>query len=75
MFNYFGRGTHIDVLSVFVMTLGVVLPTLLWKHKTKVTQWKSLKGEIIFTVVMLGLWLCFSVFAVIATKGACVCYY
>ena len=35
MFGTFGRGTHIDVLSVFILTLGVVLPTLIWKQQTK----------------------------------------
>lgn len=43
MFSYFGRGTYVDVLTVFVMALALILPTLLWKHKTKVTKWVNLR--------------------------------
>ena len=75
MFGYFGRGTHVDVLSVFLMNGALILPTLLWKHKTKTASWGKLKGEAIFTIVMLAIWLGVSVFLVVATKGACVCYF
>lgn len=75
MFGYFGRGTHIDVLSVFLLNAALILPTLLWKNKTKNASWGKLKGEAIFTMVMLILWLGLSVFIVVATKGACVCYF
>jgi hypothetical protein len=75
MFGYFGRGTHIDVISVFVLAFALILPTLLWKHKTKTTAWEKQKRETIFTIVMLILWLGLSTFLVIATKGVCVCYF
>lgn len=75
MFGTFGRGTHIDVLSVFILTLGVVLPTLIWKQQTKTSSWEEQKGETVFTIVMLVLWLAVAVFLVVATKGACVSYY
>jgi uncharacterized membrane protein YjjP (DUF1212 family) len=75
MFGYFGRGNHVDVLSVFVMTLAVVLPTLIWKYKTKVSALTEVRGEITATVILLVLWLGVCVFLVVATKGACVCYY
>jgi hypothetical protein len=75
MFNTFGRGAHIDVLAVFAMTCGVVIPTLIWKYYTKVTSFNELKGEVCTTVVLLVLWLGICVFAVIATKGACLCYF
>jgi hypothetical protein len=39
MFGYFGRGTYIDILTVSILTVGVVVPTILWKNKTKVTSW------------------------------------
>lgn len=44
MFGYFGRGVHIDVFSVFLLTIGVLIPTLLWKHKTKIRDWDKQKG-------------------------------
>ena len=75
MFGYFGRGTHVDLLSVFVLALALILPTLLWKHKTKVTKWVNLRREAVFTIVMLLLWLGVSIFGVVATKGTCGCYY
>lgn len=44
MFGYMGRGTHIDILSVGVMLVVVLIPTLMWKHKTKVDRWGNLRG-------------------------------
>lgn len=75
MFNTFGRGAHIDVLSVLALTCALVIPTLIWKYHTKVSNISELKGEIIVTIVLLLLWLGLSVFAVIATKGVCLCYF
>lgn len=75
MFGYFGRGNHVDVLAVFVLNGALILPTLLWKHKTKTVSWGKLKKEAIFTIVMLIIWMGISIFLVVATKGACVCYF
>lgn len=75
MFNFFGRGTYIDVLSVFAVALVVIIPTLIWKYYTKVSNLDELRGEIIATVVLLSLWLAVSVFLVIASKGACLCFF
>ena len=75
MFSYLGRGLHIDILSVGFMLVLLLLPTLLWKHQTKVDSWKNLRGEIIFTTVLMVLWLATSIILVIVTKGACVCYF
>jgi hypothetical protein len=75
MFGTFGRGSHIDVLSVLAMACTLVLPTLIWKYYTKVSNFQQLKKEICLTVGLLILWLGVCVFAVIATKGACLCYF
>ena len=75
MFNFFGRGTYIDVLSVFAVAFLVIIPTLIWKYYTKVSNLDELRGEIIATVVLLSLWLAISVFLVIASKGACLCFF
>jgi len=75
MFNFFGRGTYIDVLSVFAVALLVIIPTLIWKYNTKVSNLDELRTEIIATVVLLCLWLAVSVFLVILTKGGCLCYF
>ncbi len=75
MFNFFGRGTYIDVLSVFAVAFLVIIPTLIWKYYTKVSNLDELRGEIIATVVLLSLWLAVSVFLVIATKGGCLCFF
>ena len=44
MFNFFGRGNYIDVLSVFVMAVLIVIPTLIWKYNTKVSAINELRG-------------------------------
>ena len=44
MFNFFGRGNYVDVLSVFAMTVLVVIPTLIWKYYTKVSAVKEIRG-------------------------------
>ena len=75
MFGYYGRGTYIDILSVGVMLVVVLIPTLLWKHYTKVDRWGNLRGEIIFTSIMVVIWLGISITLVIITKGSCVCYF
>jgi hypothetical protein len=75
MFNFFGRGTHIDVLSVFSVAFIVIIPTLIWKYYSKVSKLDQLRREIIATVVLLSLWLAISVFLVIVSKGACLCYF
>jgi hypothetical protein len=44
MFNFFGRGTYIDVLSVFAVAFIVIIPTLIWKYYTKVSNMEELRG-------------------------------
>ena len=73
MFNFFGRGTYIDVLAVFAMAVIVLIPTLVWKFYTRSSV--SLRGEIVATAILLFLWLAICVFLVVATKGTCVCYF
>jgi hypothetical protein len=75
MFGDFGRASSLDVLSVFAVTLIVLVPTLIWKHLTKTTPWSEQRREIVALVVLLVLWLAVSVFLVVATKGVCVCFY
>lgn len=74
-FGNFGRGTSIDVLSVFVMTLLVAFPTLIWKYKTKIRDFRHLRTEIAVTTVFLVVWLALCVFLVLACSGACVCLF
>jgi hypothetical protein len=40
MFGYFGRGLSHDILAVFIMTILVAIPTLIWKSQTKVKNFK-----------------------------------
>ena len=75
MFNFFGRGAYIDVLAVFAMAVIVLIPTLVWKFNTRVANLNAVKGEIVATAILLFLWLAVCVFLVVATKGACVCYF
>lgn len=70
-----GRGLSHDILAVFIMVLIVVIPTLVWKNSTKITEFKLIKKELIFTVACLLLWLGISVFSIVTLKGACLCYY
>jgi len=75
MFNFFGRGNYVDILSVFAITVLIVIPTLVWKYQTKVSAVREIRFEIFVTVVLLGLWLLVCVFLVISTKGTCLCYF
>jgi hypothetical protein len=75
IFGYMGRGISHDILAVFIMMLIVVIPTLVWKNSTKVSEFKLVKKELIFTVVSLLIWTGIAVFSIIALKGACLCYY
>lgn len=40
MFGYFGRGLSHDILAVFIMTILVAIPTLIWKSQTRVKKFK-----------------------------------
>jgi membrane protease YdiL (CAAX protease family) len=75
MFGFMGRGLSHDILSIFVMTLIVLIPTLIWKNKTKINKFKFVKKEVIFTGVCLLFWLGINIFSVVTLKGACLCYY
>jgi heme/copper-type cytochrome/quinol oxidase subunit 2 len=75
MFGNLGRGTYLDVLSVGVLTLIVTIPTLIWKHFTKLNPWKKQRKELVILIVLLVLWLAASIFLVVGTKGVCVCFY
>ncbi len=75
MFGYIGRGVSHDILSVFIMTLIVLIPTLIWKNTTKVQKLNFVKKEIIFAGVCLVLWVAASALLVVFLKGACLCYY
>lgn len=44
MFGFLGRGLAHDILAVFVLTLTVVIPTLVWKNSTKVQKFKNIKN-------------------------------
>lgn len=75
MFGYMGRGVSHDILTVFIMVLIVVIPTLVWKNSTKVAEYKFIKKELVFTMICLLIWLGACIFGVISLKGACLCYY
>lgn len=75
MFGYFGREIYVDVLSVAAMMFAVVLPTLLWKYKTKTSQLSQMKKEITVACSLLAVWLGVCIFLVIATKGMCICHF
>jgi phage-related holin len=75
MFGVFGRSTSVDVLSVFAVFLIVAIPTLIWKHFTKLTAWGEMRREAVVLVLLLVLWLGTAVFLVVVSKGGCVCFY
>ena len=39
-----GRGVSHDILTVFIMMLIVVVPTIIWKNGTKVKKIKFIKN-------------------------------
>lgn len=43
MFGFMGRGVSHDILTVFLMTLIVLIPTLVWKYTTKFKKLKLIK--------------------------------
>lgn len=75
IFGGLGRGTGHDVLTVLILSSIVALPTILWKRQTKRRVYSIAKNEIIFTCIMLFIWVLASTFLVISLKGVCVCLY
>jgi hypothetical protein len=57
------------------MTVGLVIPTLIWKYYTKVSAVSQVRGEIVATVVLLFLWLIVCVALVVMAKGTCLCFF
>lgn len=74
-FGFLGRSTGNDIMSVILIFAIVATPTIIWKVNTKVHKFKKIKKEVIFTAVMLTLWLAVAIIAVIMLKGVCICVF
>ena len=75
MFGFMGSSTGHDILAVLVMVIIVALPTMLWKYKTKSQSLRVVRKEVIFTIVMLFLWMGISILGIIMLKGVCICVF
>lgn len=62
-------------MAVVIMWAIVTIPTVIWKANTRVKVFKQIKKEVIFTAVMLVIWLGLSIFLVIALKQTCICVF
>lgn len=75
MMGYFPNNGGVDILSILAMASIVIIPSILWKRCSIPHKAELSKKELAFTTILLSLWVGVSIFSVIATKGACVCFY
>lgn len=75
MMGYFPYNGGIDILSILAMAAIVIIPSILWKKWSSPPRSELSKRELALTTFLLSLWLGVSIFSVLATKGACVCFY
>jgi Kef-type K+ transport system membrane component KefB len=74
-FGVIGRGTSHDIMTVAVMFMIVIIPTVIWKVKTRVRMLSKYRKEALFTILMLMLWLGVCIGGVISLRDVCVCVY
>jgi hypothetical protein len=75
MMGYFPNNGGVDILSILTVASIVIVPSILWKKWTTPLNSHLSKAELATTTLLLCFWLGLSIFLVIATKGACVCFY
>jgi hypothetical protein len=73
MFGKLGDGTGYDILTVVVMSVIIILPTIIWKKYTRDREIKMTKNNVIITIVLIILWIGICTFGVITLRGVCMC--
>lgn len=74
MFGLLGRGTSYDLVTVVIMFAIVLIPTIIWKVKTKTSQ-KFSQFETGLAITLLVLWIGASITSVLLLKGVCICVF